>query len=59
MDGREDALCLEILQQQFDSISRTDKLFVSPSKTVFQAKLHKKSFLSQPNVYETKYIIIT
>ena len=46
-DGGEDTLCLEILQQQFDSISRTHKLFVSSSKPAFQAKLHKKQ-LSAP-----------
>ena len=33
-----------MLQQQFDSISCTNKLFVSSSKPAFQAKLHKSSF---------------
>ena len=34
-DDGEDTLCLEILLQQSDSISRTNKLFVSSSKPAF------------------------
>ena len=44
-DG-EDTLCLEILQQQSDSISRTNKLFVSPSKPAFQENCIKTAFCS-------------
>ena len=42
----EDTLCLEILQQQSDPISRTNKLFVSSSKPAFQENCIKQ--LSAP-----------
>ena len=50
-DG-EDALCLEILQQQSDSISGTNKLFVSTLKPAFLENCLKK--LSAPNETSTK-----
>ena len=44
-DG-EDTLCLKILQQQSDSISRKNKLFVSSSKLAFRENCIKR--LSAP-----------
>ena len=45
-DDGEDMLCLAILQQQSNSISRTNKLFVSSSKPAFQENCIKQ--LSAP-----------
>ena len=53
-DIGEDTVCLELLEQQSVSISHSQFINTHVSR-----KLHKSSFLLQPKVYETKYIIIT
>ena len=54
-DDGEDTLCLEILLQQSDSISRKNKLFVSSSKPVFQENSIKTAFSSSPKSMEQIY----
>ena len=55
----EDANCAEIVQQQSESFSRTNKLLISSSTPEFQGNCIKNSFLLKSNVEETKYIITT
>ena len=54
-DNGEATLCMEILQEQSDCISRTNKLFVSSPKPAFQEKCIETIFLLQPNVYEIQF----
>ena len=46
VDNGEDANCSEILQQQSEPISRTNKLFISSSTHEFQEKCIKTAFCS-------------
>ena len=59
VDNGADAKCLEILQQQSDSISLTNKLLISSSTPEFQENSINNSYLLRLNIYKTKYIKIT